>query len=81
MATLESIETQIEELTEHIDEKFDEIDAQIESLVVHNKCAVCQGTGEVNTPAEGEPGPPYTCPRCGGDGTIKFSTINTTGDD
>jgi hypothetical protein len=86
MATLESIEAQITALSDSIDTKLDAIESLVtglqdtldSGLYQHLDCALCQGTGEINNPVEGEPGPPYTCPQCSGDGTVKRGVINTT---
>lgn len=88
MATLESIEAQIDVFKtemkakfDAVDVKFDGVDTKLENLVLHQTCALCQGEGEINSPVDGEPGPPYTCPQCGGDGKIRAGQIDTVGDD
>jgi DnaJ-class molecular chaperone len=78
MATLESIEDQIDALNDKMDTKFDEMDLKFDALILHRTCTVCHGSGEVNSPVEGEPGPPYECPLCGGDGSVKAGYIDTT---
>jgi len=92
MATLESIEAQLTAMQSGIISRFDDIDSTLttmqsgiigkfNNLVQHRTCTVCHGTGEINTPVEGEPGPPYSCPNCGGDGTVKSGKIDTISDD
>ena len=85
MATLESIEEQIDALNDKVDEKFDEIEEKIESVldkfesqIMHTVCSRCQGSGEISFSVEGGPGPPYTCPQCSGNGTVKIGHMSTT---
>ena len=60
--------------------KCDEILAKFENLVIHSVCALCNGLGEIAPVTDGIPGTPLVCPQCGGDGSIKSGSINTTSD-
>lgn len=72
-AALDTLKTQFQN---YINAKFEDVLVDIEALNLVSKCPVCQGTGEVNDPVEGEPGPPYDCPRCSASGKIKTAELD-----
>lgn len=81
MATIDDVYDKVLDVLDKVAdnlEKIGEVEDKLDNLVLHSKCSVCQGTGEVNDPIDGEPGPPYSCPQCSGDGTVKFGGIDTT---
>ena len=75
MATLESIEAQIDAFKDWADGKFGDIDSKLDNLIIESACPVCQGDGEVNSPVDGQPGPPYICPRCAGTGKTTIGEL------
>ena len=77
MATIDDVIAAMIVFRNEVYSRFDDIDTKLESLVLHGLCAVCQGSGELSDPVNGEPGPPYTCPSCAGDGSIKVGNIDT----
>lgn len=81
MATLDQILAGLIEFRDTVYSRFDEIEEKMESLKLRNLCTVCHGTGEVNDSVDGEAGPPYECPQCGGDGTVKIGDINSVSDE
>jgi len=88
MATIDDVMNKLDDVLSKIDdcmEKADEAKAEaiaaksaVENLEMysHAMCTLCQGTGEINDPVDGVPGPPYSCPKCSGDGSIRFVHIN-----
>ncbi len=84
MATLDTIEAQlnaIDNKLDTLDAHLDVVEAAFDNLIIHHTCSVCHGSGEVDSPSDGEPGPPYQCPSCGGDGSVDCGYINTSSED
>jgi len=91
MATLESIEEQIDALDDKLDTKLDALETKIDAiesaienleLVSYKTCTVCNGVGTiVPSSNEGDPTPdPITCPvdmgGCGGTGRHIVGSMN-----